>query len=43
MMIKTQIVRPSITFDELEPKIRDIIKSGIYTNGNAVSTFTKQI
>ena len=29
MMIKTQIVRPSITFDELEPKIRDIIKSGI--------------
>lgn len=43
MMIKTQIVRPSITFDELEPEIKDIVASGIYTNGNAVSTFTKQI
>ena len=41
-MIKTQIVRPSITFDELEPKL-EISLSLVFTLMEMLFNFTKQI
>ncbi len=40
-MSRINIVRPSITFDEISPKIEEIISSGIYSGGKNRASFLK--
>ena len=42
-MSRVNLVKPSVTFEEIAPQIEKIIKSGIYSNGENINEFSKKI
>ena len=42
-MSRIKIVKPSLTFDEISPRLEKIINSGIYSNGTNITEFSSEI
>ena len=42
-MSRINIVKPSLTFDEISPRLEKIINSGIYSNGTNINEFSSEI
>ena len=42
-MSRINIVKPSLTFDEISPRLEKIINSGIYSNGTNINEFSAEI